>query len=68
MLTKEEIEQNKDYFNFLENLRKSGVTNMFGAGPYLEVAFTMLPKKADAILGLWMDNYSQLNKELSWGR
>lgn len=28
-----------EYFKFLETLRKSGVTNMFGAAPYLQREF-----------------------------
>ena len=48
------------YYQFLENLRCSGATNMFGAAPYLERAYDDLPTNAVSILSSWMDNYSQL--------
>ena len=31
-----------EYFEFLNELRDSGVTNMFGAAPYLQEAFACL--------------------------
>lgn len=69
MLTKETIEQNKDYFNSLERIRQSGVCNMWGASPYLQQLYPELTDKtASKILITWIENYSQLNKELGWGR
>lgn len=48
------------YWIFLEGLRRSGVTNMFGAVPYLMRAFDGLSKKeARAILIDWMKNYNK---------
>lgn len=47
------------YWIYLENLRKSGVVNMFGAGPYLQKAFDLTEKEANKILGDWMDNYNK---------
>ena len=42
-LDKETIENNptkyNKYFDWLEDLRKSGITNMFGAVPYLQTRF-----------------------------
>ena len=50
-----------DYYVFLEVLRQSGATNMFGAAKYLKVAYgDELPTNARAILASWMDNYDQL--------
>ena len=46
------------YWIYLENLRKSGVTNMYGAAPYLEEAFDLEPAEARKILGDWMHNYN----------
>lgn len=43
---------------YLENLRRSGVTNMFGAGPYLEDEFGISKTKARKILIDWMKNYN----------
>jgi len=50
----------EDYYLWLEDLRQSGITNMFGAGPYLADAFDLPRKKASVIVGSWMDNYTQL--------
>ena len=47
------------YYNFLENLRRSGVTNMFGAAPYLQAEFGMDAKEAKNVLVEWMKNYDR---------
>lgn len=39
---------------YLNELRRSGVTNMFGAGAYLESAFGLDKLKARAVLTSWM--------------
>jgi hypothetical protein len=50
----------EDYFKFLNQLRESGVTNMFGAGPFLENEFPELNKQeANSVLGLWMQSFSE---------
>lgn len=41
-------------FLFLNALRESGATNMFGATPYLQEEFDMSQKEARAILIKWM--------------
>jgi hypothetical protein len=50
---------------YLNNLRESGVTNMFGATPYLEEDFDIGRKEAKAILMGWMawvnENPSNVN-------
>lgn len=43
---------------YLEKLRRSGVTNMFGATPYLENEFRISEAKARKILIDWMKNYN----------
>lgn len=43
---------------YLENFRRSGVTNMFGAGPYLEDEFGISKTEARKILIDWMKNYN----------
>lgn len=47
-----------NHLEFLDNLRESGVTNMFGAGPYLQRRFGLELKEASAVLGYWMDTFS----------
>ena len=47
----------KEYFNFLDDLRESGVTNMFGAVPYLIDEFVLDKDEALNILSKWMESY-----------
>lgn len=49
---------NNKYWIYLEELRKSGVTNMFGATPYLMDAFDLSEKEAAKVLADWMHNYN----------
>jgi hypothetical protein len=44
-------------FEYLNTLRESGVTNMFGAGPYLESAFDLNRREAKDMLMDWMKNF-----------
>ena len=56
--TKEENYQK--YFDFLEKLRQSGETNMYGAAPYLQSKFSELHgsrEKANAILIAWIKTF-----------
>lgn len=49
-----------EYFDYLEELRESGVVNMFGAVPYLQSRFPELSsdrRRAGEILRAWMDSY-----------
>ena len=57
----EEVEER--YSIFLNNLRDSGVTNMFGAGPYLEAEFGLDKREARGILMNWMQSFSEGNLE-----
>ena len=41
-------------FEFLNRLRESGETNMFGASPYLACAFNLRKHQASKILMEWM--------------
>lgn len=47
------------YWEFLERLRRSGVTNMYGAAPYIEAEFGVSHGEATAILADWMRNYNR---------
>lgn len=46
------------YWIYLEELRQSGVTNMFGAAPFIETRFGVGKKEAKNILLDWMNNYN----------
>jgi len=62
---KDEWEQ---YYNTLEAIRKSGITNMYGAAPYLAMAEDIDERLAGEILINWMHNYSELSKIYNWTR
>lgn len=55
-------------FDYLEELRQSGVTNMFGARPYLMDAFDLDKREAGRILSLWMKDYPYLMELRGWER
>ena len=48
-------------FTYLEGLRQSGVTNMFGAGPYLEREFNLNRHEAKEVLMSWMKSYERVS-------
>lgn len=50
------------YFEYLDILRLSGVTNMFGAGPYLEVEFGLDGRYARTVLLEWMRTFGERHK------
>ena len=50
-----------DYFDYLEELRQSGVTNMFGATPYLMEEFGLSKYEAKDVLLQWMKSYERTN-------
>lgn len=47
------------YYDFLDKLRKSGKTNMFGATPYLMRRFSLVEHEARPILSAWMKEFSE---------
>lgn len=51
-------------FLYLDDLRDSGVTNMFGARPYLMKAFDLPPSRAGAVLKEWMLTFSQRHSKI----
>lgn len=52
-----EYDQMEEYFNFLDSLRESGITNMFGAAPYLKKAYSLRLEYAKRVVGLWMKTF-----------
>jgi len=49
----------KDMHVFLNDLRDSGVTNMFGAAPYLQDEFGLDKREARQVLANWMQSFSE---------
>lgn len=57
----------EEYYKFLEALRRTGVVNMFGSGPYVMEAFPNLCKKeVDDIFKSWAANYDELAEKYGW--
>lgn len=48
---------------FLEQLRRSGIVNMFGAVPYLMDEFGLTNSQAKRILLCWMESYNPKDYE-----
>jgi len=46
------------HLEFLDDLRESGATNMWGGGSYVEREFGLSKKDAGAILLYWMATFS----------
>ena len=55
----------KEHFIFLNMLRESGVTNMFGASPYLEEHCDLEGANPTEVLMNWMQNFEEIQKELN---
>lgn len=54
-MTKEQL---LEYFQYLDDLRESGITNMFGAGSYIMREFPNLSKyEAKDIILSWMKTF-----------
>jgi len=56
ILTKAEL---ADAFDYLDLLRETGATNMYGARPYLVRDCELSDKQASKALVLWMETYSE---------
>lgn len=51
------MEIKQEYMQYLDKLRNSGETNMFGARPYLERRFGLSTDEAKLVLMHWMDRF-----------
>jgi hypothetical protein len=52
-----------EVLEYLDALRESGVTNMFGAGPYLREDFTVTQAVAHKWLAYWMKTFSERSRQ-----
>ena len=59
VMPKIKLKYHLKYYKYLDGLRDSGVTNMFGARPYLEMEFGFDKHTASAILSDWMRTYNE---------
>lgn len=55
-----------DYYKELEDIRRSGIVNMFGSAPVLAEACDIDEDLAKEVLISWMNNYDKLSKRFSW--
>jgi hypothetical protein len=47
----------EEHLDYLDSLRESAVTNMFGAGPWLVNAFGVTRDQSHKILSYWMATF-----------
>ena len=57
--TRPTTELEKDSLKYLNELRISGATNMWGASPYVEAEFSIERKESNRLLTLWMENFNE---------
>jgi hypothetical protein len=46
-----------EHLTYLDDLRESGATNMFGASPYLQETFDLTRHDANRVLTYWMETF-----------
>ena len=57
----EKLSGDAEHFEYLDSLRKSGITNMFGAAPYVATRFSLDIGEARHILSEWMKRFGARN-------
>ena len=50
-------------FKYLDALRNSGITNMFGSVPYVRAVFDVSQSEGIKLVAEWMETFDQRNKE-----
>ena len=53
----------EEHLVFLDELRESGQTNMFGAAPYLADEFGLLRAEAQSVLKHWMQTFEARHRD-----
>ena len=56
----------EEYYKDLEAIRKSGITNMWGATPYLARYAGISQDLAGKVLSSWISHYDELNEKYGW--
>lgn len=51
-----------EYLEYLDDLRESGIVNMFGARPYLQEEFDLSKEDASVVLNYWMKTFGDPNR------
>lgn len=52
----------EEHLTYLDELRESGVTNMYGAGRYLVEEFDVSRDESHVILDYWMRTFSERHR------
>lgn len=52
-------EKENEVFEFLDELRETGVTNMFGAAPYIVEEFFVSKSDSHKLLARWMETFEE---------
>ena len=55
-----------NYYKTLEQIRCSGICNMWGAAPMLASWEGITQSLATSVLMSWISNYDELNKRFNW--
>ena len=53
----------EDVFVFLDGVRESGVTNMYGASPYIREEFECTRYEANRLLAKWMETFGERHND-----
>lgn len=57
---RESTDIERQALEYLNELRNSGITNMFGAAPYIQAEFPEISRtEATGLLSLWMKNFNE---------
>ena len=57
-MSRKATESEVEVLEYLNELRESGATNMFGAGPYVENVFEFDKQESRRLVSLWMSNFN----------
>ena len=57
-MSRKATESEVEVLEYLNELRESGATNMFGAGPYVENVFELDKQESRRLVSLWMSNFN----------
>jgi hypothetical protein len=59
MAERKATEQEQEVLEYLNDLRDSGDTNMYGASPYVESRFGIDRNESRKLVSLWMNNFNE---------
>jgi len=59
IITRKTTKQERMVCEYLNELRSSGVINMFGASPYIIEEFGVTQSESRQLLSLWMANFNE---------